>query len=102
MRVLVGFSFVLVLSAAASAADLKVKVVDPQSAAVAGAQIQLLQEDDGKVLATQTTSAEGVAIFRMPGSGPYQLQVLAAGFAADTLSVSSQTDINVTLRLATA
>jgi outer membrane cobalamin receptor len=102
MRVLVGFSLVLILSAVASAADLKVKVVDPQSAAVAGAQVSLLRENDGKVLAAQSTSAEGVATLPTLGAGPYQIQVLAPGFAADTVEVSSQPEITVILRLATA
>ena len=57
MRVLQGVFIALIFCAAASAADLKVKVLDPQSAAVAGAQLSLVREQDGKVLATQTTSA---------------------------------------------
>jgi vitamin B12 transporter len=102
MRVFVGFLLALVLSAAASAADLKVKVLDPQSAAVSGAQVSLVREHDGKVLATQSTSAEGAAMFRVPGEGPYQIQVLAPGFAAVTASVSSQAELTVSLQLATA
>ena len=102
MRVLIACCLVVVLSAAASAADLQVKVVDPQSAAVAGAQVSLLRENDGKVLATQSTSAEGLATLPTRGAGPYQILVLAPGFAADTVGVSSQTEITVTLRLATA
>ena len=104
MRVLVGFlfAFALLFSAAASAADLKVKVLDPQSAAVAGAQVSLVREQDGKVLATQATSAEGVAMFRLPSQEPCQVQVLAPGFARETAEVSSQTELTVSLRLATA
>jgi outer membrane cobalamin receptor len=103
MRGFVGVFLGLIfsLTAAASAADLNVKVVDPQSAAVAGAQVSLLLEDDGKVLATQATSAEGAATFRVPDAGPYQVQVLAPGFAAETVHVSSRTEITVNLRLAT-
>ena len=44
MRGITGVFLGLLLAAAASAADLKVKVVDPQSAAVAGAQVSLLRE----------------------------------------------------------
>jgi vitamin B12 transporter len=102
MRVFVAVFLGLVLSAAASAADLKVKVVDPQSAAVASAQVLLIRGNDGKVLATQSTSAEGGAMFHIPGTGAYQIQVLAPGFAAETVEVSSQAEINVQLRLATA
>ena len=104
MRVVVGVLLGLFLfpSVAASAADLKIKVVDPQSAAVAGAQVSLIGRSEGRILNTQNTSAEGVATFRMPGTGAYQIQVLAPGFAAETVEVSSQTEINVSLRLATA
>ena len=105
MRVLAGLVFVVLLGAAASAADLKVKVVDPQSAALAGAQVNLMPASGGKILATQNTSAEGAALFRMPTgavSADYRVQVLAAGFAAETVSVASQAEITVRLRLATA
>jgi vitamin B12 transporter len=106
MRVFVGFLVGVVLSfslsLAAVAADLKVKVVDPQAAAVDGAQVSLIGGSDGRILGTQSTSAEGIAIFRMPSGGPYQVQVLAPGFAAETIEVSTQAEINVSLRLATA
>jgi len=103
MRVF-GFVSLLVvsLSLAAAAADLKVKVVDPQSAAVGGAQVSLVGGSEGKVLGTQSTSADGTATFRMPEAGAYQIQVLAPGFAAETVEVSSRTEISVRLRLATA
>jgi outer membrane cobalamin receptor len=105
MRVLAGLFFVVLLGAAASASDLKVKVVDPQSAALAGAQVNLMPASGGKILATQNTSAEGAALFRMPTgavSADYKVQVLAPGFAAETVSVASQAEITVRLRLATA
>jgi vitamin B12 transporter len=102
MRVLLGFFIALIFCAAASAADLKVKVLDPQTAAVAGAQLSLVREQDGKVLAKQTTSAEGIAMFRVPDREPYQVQVLAPGFAAETAKVSSQAELTISLRLATA
>jgi vitamin B12 transporter len=105
MRVLAGLFFVVLLGAAASAADLKVKVVDPQSASLAGAQVNLMPASGGKILATQNTSAEGAALFRMPTgavSADYKVQVLAPGFAAQTVSVASQAEITVRLRLATA
>ena len=61
MRVFVAVFLGLVLSAAASAADLKVKVVDPQSATVAGAQVSLVcPAGESKVLlATRNTAADG-------------------------------------------
>jgi vitamin B12 transporter len=94
--------FFLALSMAAAAADLKVKVVDAQSAAVANARVSLMDGGSGRILGTQNTSSEGTATFVISGSGPYGIQVLAPGFAAETAEVSSQTEISVRLRLATA
>ena len=101
-RVAVLFLLSLILSAVASAAELKIKVVDPQAAVVAGAQVSLLHAKGTTVLATQSTSAEGVATLRTADGGPYQLRVLAPGFAAETIEVSSQRELTVGLRLATA
>ncbi len=103
MRVLAGVLLgVLFFSLAAVAADLKVKVVDPQAAAVGGAHVSLIGTSDGKILATQSTSAEGMAVFPMPGSGAYRIQVLAPGFAVWTADGSSQAEVTANLRLATA
>ena len=104
MRVFVGvfLGVILSFSLAASAADLKVKVVDPQAAAVAGAQVSLISANEGRILSTQSTSAEGTASFRTPSGGQYQIQVLAPGFGAETVDVSGQAEITVSLRLATA
>jgi vitamin B12 transporter len=103
MRVFVGVLLVVLsVSLAAAAADLKVKVVDPQGASVAGAQVSLLRAGEGKVLAKQGTSAEGSAILHLPDGGCYQIQVLAPGFAAETEEVSSQSELTVNLRLTTA
>jgi hypothetical protein len=74
MRVFVGVLLVVLsVSLAAAAADLKVKVVDPQGASVAGAQVSLLRAGEGKVLAKQGTSAEGSAILHLPDGGCYQI-----------------------------
>ena len=94
------FIFLAVVSAAFGA-DLKVKVLDPQSAAVAGANVSLTRVGQTRVLATQTTTAEGVATFREPATESYQVKILAPGFAPETLEVApQQTEITVTLRLA--
>jgi outer membrane cobalamin receptor len=98
----VGAIFLVGFSLAAGAADLKIKVVDPQAAAVAGAQVSLVQKN-GKTPATQTTSAEGITVFHVAAAGPYQIKVLAPGFAAETAEVSPQAEtFTVTLRLAPA
>ncbi len=97
------FVSVLVLLAASSAAELKIKVVDPQSAAVAGAQVELFRTDSSTPAALQTTSADGLAVFRGADAASYRARILAAGFAELNLNVSSSSEaITVGLRLAPA
>jgi vitamin B12 transporter len=100
MRIPLIFWFSL-LSVAAVAADINVRVLDPSAAAVAGAQVSLLDPDRGRVLATKITSAEGRVTFRVTGNA-YSVQVLAPGFAAYTASVSSQQELAIQLHLAPA
>src|SRR5437899_3330335 len=102
MRTLTIF-FTLLLPAAAFAADLTVKVVDPQYAAVAGAQVSLLCGAENKtVIATQTTSAEGTATLPTKRNEPCQIRVLAPGFAEDFAAVPTEPQLKIVLRLATA
>ncbi len=95
------FLLALVLVSSASA-EIKIKVVDPQDAAVAGAQVQLLKL--GSIpAALQSTSAEGLVTFRDPASSSYRVQVLAPGFAAETVSLPATAEtITIKLRVATA
>ena len=97
------FGLVFVFGAAASAANLKVKVVDPQSAAVVDAQVLLLRAGEAAVLSAQSTSAEGSVIFRASDSGKYQIKVLAPGFAVQVADVPARAEeVSIQLRLATA
>jgi vitamin B12 transporter len=92
------FVLTFVLTSVA-AAEIKIKVVDPQDAAVAGAQVQLLNAD--KLASVQNTSAEGLVVFRETPSKSYRVQVLAPGFAADRSDLSSSGEITtVKLHLA--
>jgi len=93
LGILVG---VLSLVAAASSAELKVKVVDPQSAAVSGAQVILLNGQTP--VALQVSSAEGAVVFHA-AAGPFQVKVLAPGFAPQTVSAPSGSD-TLTVKLA--
>ena len=77
VRILAGF---ILLVTAASATELKIKVVDPQSVAVAGAQVELFHGGSATPVAIQTTSADGLAVFRELDSPPYRARILAAGF----------------------
>jgi len=99
MRVVLALLF---FSIAASASDLTVKVIDPRSAPVAGAQVSVIETNQAKVVATAASSAEGRVTFRLPDTGPYEIRVLAPGFAAETVSITSQQELTVSLHLAPA
>ncbi|MGA8428891.1 MAG: TonB-dependent receptor [Candidatus Sulfotelmatobacter sp.] len=109
-RPVVTFFFIVVSTFATElfAAELKVKVVDPQSAAVRGAQVSLVKPGNRVLLATQSTTAEGATIFTLPGTGPFQLRVLAPGFAVEVADVSAHdissvtNEMTINLRLAPA
>ncbi len=93
------FVSILLLLASASAADLKIRVIDPQSAAVAGAQVELLKKSDSAVFLVANTSSEGVVVFRALGDNPYSVHVLAPGFAEQSLDVSPKQSGTVTVQL---
>jgi vitamin B12 transporter len=94
--------YFLLLSIAASASELSVKVIDPSSAAVPGAQVLLIRSSDSKVLRTAVTSAEGTARITLPDAGSIRVRVLAPGFAAESVDVSGQNEVTINLRLAPA
>lgn len=101
MRFLQVLACLAVLLAAASATDIKIRVIDPQSAAVAGAQVQLTTQGSSTPVAVQATSSEGIVIFRDLSEATYQIKVLAAGFAVATNDFSpSNTETTVQLKLA--
>ncbi len=104
MRFLRIFSGFIALVVAASAAEIKIKTVDPQSVAVAGAEVQLFRGDSTTPVALQTTSPEGVVIFRGVPEGSFRVRVLAPGFAIQDadISTSGSETATVKLRLASA
>jgi outer membrane cobalamin receptor len=103
MRVFRAAVAVGIFLATAFAAELKVKVVDPQSAPVAGAQVEVYSAAAHKALAIQTTAADGGASLSPDLPGPYRVRILAPGFAEETLNVSAAAQaLTVRLRLAPA
>jgi vitamin B12 transporter len=104
------FFFLLAVTApfvsVASAADLHVKVVDPHSAAVAGAQVLLYRASESTPLQVRTTAGDGEASFRLDSQAPLRIQVLAPGFAEAWENSQSQSKdtstIVVRLQLARA
>src|SRR5262245_14364068 len=93
LRILVG---VLSLAAVVSAADLKVKVVDPQSEVVSGAQVILLNSETP--VAVQVSPADGTVVFHVE-AGSYQVKVLAPGFAPQIVDAASNSEA-LTVKLA--
>jgi len=87
MRAFYALLFVASYLTASSAAALKVKVVDPQSAAVSEAQVSLLH-NNGPALHTATSAGDGTVWFENVPDGEYQVRVLAPGFASLTLTVT--------------
>ena len=89
---------------AALAADLRVKVVDPHSAAVAGAQVSIYKQGESVPLQVRNTSGEGEAVFRLNSATGLRAQVLAPGFAAAWADVdrTSSSPVLVKLQVAAA
>jgi vitamin B12 transporter len=109
MRFFQVFAILLTLAAAVSAEDLKIKVLDPQDAVVSQAQVTLWkppskeQPSSLSPVAIQNTSAEGLVAFPNLSRGLYRVQILAQGFAAQTLDVQSASEpVIVKLNLAPA
>ena len=116
MRALCASFLLLASLVAAFAADVKIKVVDPQSAAVAGAQVSLFAKETNAPIRVATTSAEGLATFtdlnpaelnsgdtKSADFSNLQIQVLAPGFAQQTANVPAHSDaVTIQLHLATA
>ena len=79
------FAFLVFLSLAslpALAGELKVRVVDPDQLAVAGARVSVYRAESSIAVAVQTTTAAGGADFTAIADGAYHVEVLAPGFAA--------------------
>lgn len=98
---------VLFLSICALASEFAVKVVDPQSAPVAGAQVEIFSANASSASAVQTTSAQGVAQFRNALPDASRVHVLAPGFAEQWQTIESDqaprnSTITITLHLAVA
>jgi vitamin B12 transporter len=86
----------------ASAAELKIKVLDPRSAPVAGAQVELFPPGSATSLAS-STSAEGVAVLKNLNASSYHLRVRAPGFATEETDISGGTGfLTIALHIAPA
>jgi len=100
-RLFTSVFFLVATFLSCASAEIKIKVIDPQDAVVAGAQVQLLRPGTASIAAVQTTSAEGLATFR-GASGSYRVQVLAPGFAVATGDVTATIETTIRLQVASA
>ena len=107
-RVFTGVIFLFsILSSAflpSAFAEIKIKVVDPQNAAVAGAQVSLYRQGDSGPVQIRNTSGEGEAVFNGDAAPGLRVQVLAPGFAAASseVEVSRSAATLIKLQVATA
>src|SRR6202140_5933004 len=103
-------AFVSTALAADPHIDLHIKVVDPHSAAVAGAQVSIYRQGEASPLQVRSTSGEGEAIFHLDNASDLRAQVLAPGFAvawsdvesSSSLSSATLIKLQITLQIAAA
>ena len=109
----VSAAFISTASAADPYIEVHIKVVDPRSAAVAGAQVSIYRQGETIPLQVRSTSGEGEAIFHLDNATGLWVQVLAPGFAVawsdveNTSSLSSSSSatpikLQIALQIATA
>jgi len=97
------FLVVSLLATAAFAANLHVKVIDPHSAAVAGAQVSIYRASGSTPIEIRTSGGDGETTFHLNRELPVRIQVLAAGFAetwADSRTIKELSTVEIRLRLA--
>jgi vitamin B12 transporter len=102
MRVFRPVVFLALLSAWALAGDLKIKAVDPDSAAVSGVQVSVFLATQSAPVAVVLTSGDGLATVAGLQDGAYRVQLLAPGFAAKTLDAALPLKTVLTIELAIA
>ena len=100
MRSCCRFLAVVFLSVSALASELTVRVVDPQSAAVHAAQVEIFSENSTTAIAVQNTSPQGIAQFRNVATNVSRIHVLAPGFAEQWKAMADTgKDNTVTIQL---
>jgi vitamin B12 transporter len=107
MRSCCRFFAVVFLSTSALASELTVKVVDPQSAAASGAQVEIYSGNLTRPAAIQATSGQGTAEFRNAANNVSRVHVLAPGFAEQWQTLEpgqaeQNSAVTITLHLAVA
>ncbi len=95
------FLFCLLTSSLLSAGDLHLIVQSPSGDRVSGVQVSLFRDNAG--VGVLTTTGDGVATFSNLADGAYRAEILAPGFAAQSvaLSLPQSEPQTVALKLAT-
>ena len=94
--------FLSSIVSAALAVDLHIKVTDPHSAAVAGAQVSIYRQGEPQPLQVRNTSGEGEAVFHLNNATGLRAQVLAPGFAVAWSNVEDPSSSAMLIRLQVA
>ena len=102
MRTVRAAIFSGLLLTSAFAADLKLKVVDPLSVAVSGAQVLLVPASQSTPLKVLTTSGEGSIAASSLVDGAYRVEILAPGFSPYKADLTLPRDANFTATLSIA
>ena len=85
------------------AGEFQIKVLDPHSAAVAGAQVSVYRPGESAPLQVRISSGDGITTFNLENSTPLRVEVLAPGFAVAQAEVQpSSSAITVKLQVASA
>ena len=96
VRTVVSLAF---LSTFLFASDLKIRVADPNSAAVSGAQVSVFPADRSTPAVVLDTAGEGIVSFPGLADGQYRVQVLAPGFAPQTTNVTVPQESTFVMKL---
>jgi outer membrane cobalamin receptor len=95
--------FFLLSVPAVLAGELQIKVLDPHSAAVAGAHVSVYRPGESAPLQVRISSGDGIATFNLENSTPLSVEVLAPGFAVAQAEVQpSSSAATVKLQVASA
>jgi vitamin B12 transporter len=102
MRTLRAAVSAVLLVTSAFAADLKLKVVDPLSVALSGAQVSLIPASQSTPLKVLITSGDGsIAASNLP-DGAYRVEILVPGFAPYKADLTLPRDANFSATLSIA
>src|ERR1051326_8281671 len=96
------FASLLLTVPFAFAAELQVKVVDPQGAVVSAARVTAYVNNSDIAAAVAETRGDGVAHFTGLAGGGYRVRVLAKGFAPAEADATNDETVTVRLSVASA